>query len=194
VHASKGLEFDRVLIPSSGWLRSGNPADREEERRLLYVAMTRARHEVVINAAVSHPFEAELEGEGMEKTMPSHVPAAIRIGSTKYETLSLGEIHLGYAGYFPSGHAIHAALARAEAESDVQLRKENDRVGIYFESVRIGRLSKRAAAIWLPRLDRVEKTTIIALVKRLASQGTIHPDRIKCPEWEVPVLEVRWTP
>ena len=49
----KGLEFDRVFIPD---LNEGNiPSKRawekeqmEEERRLLYVAMTRARHELTL--------------------------------------------------------------------------------------------------------------------------------------------------
>ena len=48
MHASKGLEFDRVYLPAlnEGILpgrRCTAPAEFEEERRLLYVAMTRAR-------------------------------------------------------------------------------------------------------------------------------------------------------
>lgn len=51
VHASKGLEFDKVVIPRCnerifphGNLRE--PAVTEEERRLFYVAMTRAKEEL----------------------------------------------------------------------------------------------------------------------------------------------------
>ena len=48
MHVSKGLEFDRVYLPAlnEGILpgrRCISPSDFEEERRLLYVAMTRAR-------------------------------------------------------------------------------------------------------------------------------------------------------
>ena len=48
MHVSKGLEFDRVYLPAlnEGILpgrRCTTPEDFEEERRLLYVAMTRAR-------------------------------------------------------------------------------------------------------------------------------------------------------
>ena len=55
IHQTKGLEFERVyitgveegLLPHS---RSGdNPASLEEERRLMYVAMTRARRHVTIS-------------------------------------------------------------------------------------------------------------------------------------------------
>ena len=48
MHACKGLEFDRVYLPAlnEGIIpgrRCREPEDFEEERRLLYVAMTRAR-------------------------------------------------------------------------------------------------------------------------------------------------------
>ena len=48
MHVSKGLEFDRVYLPAlnEGVIpgrRCSLPSDFEEERRLLYVAMTRAR-------------------------------------------------------------------------------------------------------------------------------------------------------
>ena len=53
MHACKGLEFDTVLIPD---LNEGNvpsrralsPGEVEEERRLLYVAMTRARKNLIL--------------------------------------------------------------------------------------------------------------------------------------------------
>ena len=53
MHASKGLEFDRVILPdlNEGIIPNGN-SDKgpalEEERRLLYVAITRARHELIV--------------------------------------------------------------------------------------------------------------------------------------------------
>ena len=58
VHASKGLEFPIVLImgleegsfPSE---KSCNDADMEEERRLFYVAMTRASEQLVLSRSVS---------------------------------------------------------------------------------------------------------------------------------------------
>ena len=56
IHASKGLEFDTVYIPGceDGLLPysiSGDGIDIEEERRLLYVAMTRAKRQLTISCA-----------------------------------------------------------------------------------------------------------------------------------------------
>ena len=73
VHASKGLEFDAVfvtgleqgLFPS---LREGESADRdpEEERRLLYVALTRARKQLFLTYA-----SARMKYGSREYTLPS---------------------------------------------------------------------------------------------------------------------------
>ena len=59
VHAAKGLEFNRVfvvgleegLFPHAQSLSSANLADIEEERRLLYVAITRARRTLSLHFA-----------------------------------------------------------------------------------------------------------------------------------------------
>lgn len=56
IHSSKGLEFDTVFLP--GWEEgiiphalSSNEDNIEEERRLAYVAITRAKNEVYISCA-----------------------------------------------------------------------------------------------------------------------------------------------
>jgi len=55
MHLAKGLEFDRVFVAGAceGLLPHARSLDTEkeleEERRLLYVAMTRARHELIIS-------------------------------------------------------------------------------------------------------------------------------------------------
>ena len=54
LHSAKGLEFDSVFIAGVvedviPYVRSKTDADIEEERRLLYVGVTRARHELYIS-------------------------------------------------------------------------------------------------------------------------------------------------
>lgn len=61
IHQTKGLEFDRVFVAGVEenilpHIRSmENPLDLEEERRLMYVAMTRARSHVCINWCETRP-------------------------------------------------------------------------------------------------------------------------------------------
>jgi DNA helicase-2/ATP-dependent DNA helicase PcrA len=61
LHAAKGLEFALVFIAGceDGLLPlklPGLPTDFDEERRLLYVGMTRARARLVLGAARSRTF------------------------------------------------------------------------------------------------------------------------------------------
>ena len=61
LHAAKGLEWDHVFLAgvSEGFLPMGT--DTNEERRLFYVGLTRARHQIHISYAGSpSPFLAGL--------------------------------------------------------------------------------------------------------------------------------------
>ena len=54
IHSSKGLEFDRVFVPCVNEgnipsLKAVSDGELEEERRIFYVALTRARKEVVLS-------------------------------------------------------------------------------------------------------------------------------------------------
>lgn len=73
VHSAKGLEFENVFIvgleeglfPHSGFGDSG-PHRQEEERRLFYVALTRAKEKVFLSFAVSRTIFG-----GRQMNMPS---------------------------------------------------------------------------------------------------------------------------
>lgn len=54
LHAAKGLEFDRVMIPGFEYsmlphMRKDEDTNEDEERRLLYVGLTRARKQAVLS-------------------------------------------------------------------------------------------------------------------------------------------------
>lgn len=88
VHAAKGLEFNMVFVTGmeEGLFpmeRMGEHEDTEEERRLFYVALTRARHKVFLSHAgtrmmygtrnITHPssFLADINAAYMEHLAPS---------------------------------------------------------------------------------------------------------------------------
>ena len=47
-HRAKGLEFDNVVVLDGGWQARDDNSDGDEERRLYYVAMTRARETLAL--------------------------------------------------------------------------------------------------------------------------------------------------
>jgi len=93
-HSAKGLEFDHVVVLDGGW-RERDLA----ERRLFYVAMTRARQTLTLCRQYAGGFAGELAGQTgvFERAapLPSVLPAGLK---RRYELLGPRDIDLGWAG------------------------------------------------------------------------------------------------
>ena len=88
LHAAKGLEFDRVFLP--GWeeevfpnrraIDEGGDAALEEERRLAYVGLTRARHRAMItfvaNRRIYNQWLSCIPSRFIDELPVDHVEAA----------------------------------------------------------------------------------------------------------------------
>lgn len=95
VHAAKGLEFNNVfvvgveenLMPSQ--LSRSNPKELEEERRLLYVAMTRARNYCLLSFANSRYINGSSTVSGPSPFLSEINPAYLRLAvGTNLKTLA----------------------------------------------------------------------------------------------------------
>ncbi len=79
IHRVKGREWDRVLVfgVSDGVMPHRLGEDREEERRVLHVGITRGRHRVALLADRSRPspFLKELDGSAPVRPEPKSPPA-----------------------------------------------------------------------------------------------------------------------
>lgn len=107
LHAAKGLEFDNVIItgleenlfPSSRSLNDTNQL--EEERRLFYVGITRARNRLVLTTARYRQTYGQMEQVGPSrflKEVPSNLCKADDASSwQQYEVTSYFSQWLGYA-------------------------------------------------------------------------------------------------
>jgi DNA helicase-2/ATP-dependent DNA helicase PcrA len=65
MHAAKGLEFDYVFIAGceAGWIpyrSDARPANPEEERRLFYVALTRAKQQLFLTRATRRRINGQI--------------------------------------------------------------------------------------------------------------------------------------
>jgi DNA helicase-2/ATP-dependent DNA helicase PcrA len=106
LHAAKGLEFDTVFLP--GWEEGLFPSQRtmdenglaglEEERRLAYVGLTRARQRIRIsfaaNRRVHGSWQAALPSRFVKEIPEDHIDAVVDEG-----------FYGGYAGFRDNGQA-----------------------------------------------------------------------------------------
>ena len=104
-HRAKGLEFDDVVILDGDWDRPSNGEDGDAERRLYYVAMTRARRSLaLLSMGARHPFIGNLDGPAVAHRNP-HVNGLDVMDCRKiYRTLNPSEVVLDFAGQMANGH------------------------------------------------------------------------------------------
>nr|WP_243843256.1 UvrD-helicase domain-containing protein [Sphingomonas vulcanisoli] len=117
IHAAKGLEFDTVflagweegLFPSQRALDEGGTASLEEERRLAYVAITRARRQAVI----FHAANRRIYGQ-WTSSIPSRFVNELPPEHTATETTMTGGESLWRAQWSEQGDPFaHLAAANA---------------------------------------------------------------------------------
>jgi ATP-dependent DNA helicase RecQ len=221
LHAAKGLEFPHVLIADGGWSRGSDADATEDERRTLYVGMTRARETLTlldIEGSIDgsgHPHlplltaaAARDGGDWLLADAPAIEPPPAQIMARRYTQLTLADLDLSYAGRQPPEAPIHRHLAALQAGDSLvgqaSCRPNNKEVAnpgtapaqlllTIPEGHPVARLSKRAAAEWLPRSEQIEAIRILALIRREQSQS--EPDyaaSLRCAHWEVPLVEIRW--
>ena len=115
LHAAKGLEFDTVFLP--GWEEGVFPSQRtidengavglEEERRLAYVGITRARRNIFLSFAGSRRIHGQWQ---------SSIPSRF-VQELPPETV-IEDIAQGLGGGIPFGRAAQAQLAGGAASGD----------------------------------------------------------------------------
>jgi ATP-dependent DNA helicase RecQ len=178
LHAAKGLEFPHVLIADGGWDERGDhravkagrqcPAaggPSEDERRVFYVGMTRARetltlfeitggshpHLPLLDAAASETHERSgtaqaTAGNWLLREAPSLEPPPAAVIARRYTQLSLADLDLGYAGRQPPGAPIHRRLAALQAGDELGWRREATTASSY----RAGQYAIQAAECSMP--------------------------------------------
>lgn len=95
IHSAKGLEFPRVYLsgmedgvfPSYMCLNSDDPTDIEEERRLCYVAITRAMKKLIISCARARMVRGETQYNKMSRFVGEIPGYLLDKGTTTGKTL-----------------------------------------------------------------------------------------------------------
>ena len=195
VHAAKGTEHDHVLLIGN-WPLNRNRAKQEEDRRVFYVGMTRARQSLTVFDCTEFgpSLPTTLSGLAVLRREATINPHDRRQPPFGYEVLGLEDINLGYAGCFGESHAIHAALAALQPGDTLSLRLQ-PRGGLGLCDVSgtcVARLSRKAETSWSDRTASIREARVLALVRRRGDQDDDlqRRERYVASEWEIPIVEV----
>ncbi len=138
-HRAKGLEFDHVAVLDGGWCRGRQDEEQDAERRLYYVAMTRARetlHLVCFKPESSFHQDALGSGALFPEAFLDHPSVLVRESQPVdqccidleriYAQPTLDQINLGFAGRLNSlDHSLIRAIRDLSIGETLTIRKTN---------------------------------------------------------------------
>lgn len=183
-HSAKGLEFKHVVVLDGGWNKAS-----DDERRLYYVAMTRAEQTVTLCEFADKPHlftvllhrQATLVREARQFTHQASL-------ATRYHTLSLSDIDLGFAGRKPDNHPIHQQLAALRCGDHLTIRQNNDGRLEFLDAH--GNIAGRSAKNFTSQqhFDYADVSAIIVMDK--SAQKEEYQSFCKTERWSVVVPRI----
>ncbi|MBC7207839.1 MAG: ATP-dependent helicase, partial [Methyloversatilis sp.] len=184
-HRAKGLEFDHVsIVDAGGWADSG-----DDERRLFYVAITRARHSLTVcHAGQRHAFVGEITdlALAMRPAAPDSWPGL----ESRIWRATPEHVVLSWAGQFPEGDAVHRTVAALEVGDELLLRLDMESTRWTLcapDGVAVGRMSTK----FRPPPGHIVRVRVHAVMARKARAEEL--DRVRCRAWEVVLPEIEYT-
>ena len=190
-HRAKGLEFDHVVVLDGDWNQGENGNDADEQRRLYYVAMTRAKKTLAL-AYLEKPNQLQdaLLGNSSvilrEPIGLLNEPAKI---SKRFIRLTLGDVYLDFAGCRDALHSLHRSISALSSGDPLRTRVVKERWELLDSSgTVVGKLAKKFEP---PDGMRCVSAAVFAVVVRGRDDSKPpYQDGIKCDEWEVVVPEL----
>ena len=189
-HRAKGLEFDDVVILDGDWGWSSNRDDRDAERRLYYVAMTRARRSLaLLSMQGRHPFIDGLDGPAVALRSPNGDGLDVADCKKIYRTLNPSEVVLDFAGQMANGNRALDALDRISAGEPVGLMQKGDRwLIVDRHGISIGRLARKFDP---PKGATFVEGSVFAISTRFRSDsGEEFQSQLRRDRWSVVLPEL----
>lgn len=187
-HRAKGLEFEDVVIMDGGWERPSRNEDQDAPRRLFYVAMTRARRNLIVMSNDNH----EYLPTGSPSVVTRHVgpDMATVPGSRRFfQSPEIKMVDLSFAGRQGDRHIIHEAIMEARVGAPVRLSSVRDRWQIEdLQGRTLGQMSKAFAPPIGTKFITGEIAAIIHWRKADSDERFHH--LLKRDNWEVVVPEL----
>ncbi len=192
-HRAKGLEFDNVVILDGGWNRNSSNDDTDAVNRLYYVAMTRARKNLICaHTNQYHPILDKIKlGDSFVKRQPVIIDYNPIQYNDIYKTVELDKIDLSYPGRYYPGNSIHRHISAVSPGDELQIIDDD---GKYFLldrfSNKIGKMGQKFAILPGYKIDSVSAFAV--LVRRKTDSEPLFIKYINNETWEIVLPEIKY--
>lgn len=183
-HRAKGLEFDHVLIlDGGGWSKND-----DEERRLFYVAMTRARKMLTLCSRQKHPHAFIQDCSDLCLTTPVAGATLNQSLARRTWVADPGQVFLSWPGRFSPNAPIHKALSELDYGDALTLSPRNDGQPGWELADANGVTVTRMAKSFKPPAGQILGVRVASVLVRHAKDG----EQVRCPEWELALPEIEY--
>ena len=129
----------------------------------------------------------------LQRQKPANLPEPAPELSRRYRRLSLRDVFLSFAGYRPSGHLVHQAIAALSTGDPLQVRAGSNRWELLDHSgTVIGQLAGNFRAPDGMRCASAMVLAVVAWDKERSEPE--YQDRLRRHEWEVVIPELVFEP
>jgi ATP-dependent DNA helicase RecQ len=189
-HRAKGLEFEDVVVLDGNWGRISKGEDSDADRRLYYVAMTRARRSLTLmQTNSSHPILRSIKsGSSM---LHRRIAGKVAIDDCRriYKQLDLSEVDLSFAGRLRANDPSVSAIWKLNVGDPIKLEATGDGlVLVNSQGVIVGRLARKFE---VPKGTTFVGGHVFAIVTRNRDDSSeeFH-SQLRQERWEVIVPEL----
>jgi len=194
-HRAKGLEFNHVIVLDGAWKRTSQWEDPHAQRRLYYVAMTRAEKTLALASLVEGNIflDSLMNSAHVQIRAPVELPQPGRVLGRQYRRLSLADIDLSFAGRQSAQHVSHRAI-RKLLPGDLLTIEQTSKHWCLLDrgGIRVGRLSHAFAPP--PGMHCVEARVMAIMVRRREDSEPEYQNLYKSDRWELVLPELIFEP
>lgn len=187
-HRAKGLEFDDVIILDGGWDRPSRNEDQDAPRRLFYVAMTRARRNLIVMSNDNHEYLPKVSTSVINRRVIPDM-AALPGPRRYFQAAEARMVDLSFAGRQGHNHPVLSAITDARIGDPVALCLEHGQWHLEdLQGRSLGRMSKNFAPH--PNTRFVSGEVAAILRWRKEDNGEAFHYTLKRDAWEVVIPEL----
>lgn len=187
-HRAKGLEFDDVVILDGGWERPSRNEDQDAPRRLFYVAMTRARRNLIVMSNDNHEYLPTQSSAIINRHVTPDT-AAFPGPRRYFQSAEARMVDLSFAGRQGKRHPVLDAIAEARVGDPITLVREHPHWHMRDSSGRsLGRMAKSFAPPPNTKFVRGEIAAILRWRKEDGDEAFYYT--LRRAAWEVIIPEM----